>query len=78
FPPLPERPLLPSDIDRRSFLMRNAAIGAAAVMTGNAWTAEARAQQATKDAAAPKLGTTLSPDLDTVKKSKGPVMTVVE
>ena len=36
----------PGNIDRRSFLMRNAVIGAAAVMTGKAWTAEARAQQA--------------------------------
>jgi len=78
FPPLPELPLLSSNIDRRSFLMRNAAIGAAAVMTGTVWTADARAQQASKEAAAPKLGATLSADLDTVKKSKGPVMTVVE
>ena len=73
---LPETPLLPLNIDRRSFLMRNAVIGAAAVMTGTAWTPEARAQQAAKEAAAPPLGATLSPDLDVVKKSKGPVMTV--
>ena len=46
---LPEMPLLPLNIDRRSFLMRNAAIGAAAVMTGTVWTPEARAQQATKE-----------------------------
>jgi len=79
FLPLPETPLLPSNIDRRAFLMRNAAIGAAAVMTGTTWTAEARAQQATKEAAAaPPLGATLSPDLDVVRESKGPVMTVVE
>ena len=39
-------------IDRRSFLMRHAVIGAAAVMTGTAWTPEARAQQAAKEAAA--------------------------
>lgn len=65
-------------IDRRSFLMRNAAIGAAAVMTGTTWTPEARAQQAAKEAAAPKLGSKLSPDLEVVKKSKGPIMTVVD
>jgi L-serine dehydratase len=55
--------------------MRNAVIGAAAVMTGTTWTPQARAQQAAKEAAAPKLGATLSPNLEVVKKSKGPVMT---
>ena len=70
--------VLPSNIDRRSFLMRNAVIGAAAVMTGRVWTPEARAAQAEKEAGAPKLGATLSPDLDVVKRSKGPVMTVVD
>src|SRR5947207_9820459 len=69
---------LPEGIDRRSFLVRNAVIGAAAVMTGRVWTPEARAQQAAKEAGPPKLGATLSPDLDVVKKSKGPVMTVVD
>ena len=69
---------VPSNIDRRSFLVRNAVIGAAAVMTGTTWTPEARAQQAAKEAGAPKLGTTLSPDLNVVKKSKGPVLTVLE
>jgi L-serine dehydratase len=76
-----------SHIDRRTFVMRNAVIGAAAVMTGASWTPEARAQQAGKEAAAkppakpptkPKMGEGMSPDLDVVKKSKGPVMTVVD
>src|SRR3954467_9377360 len=67
-----------SNIDRRSFLIRNAVIGAAAVMTGATWTPEARARQAAKEAGAPKLGSTISPDLDVVKRSKGPVMTVVD
>jgi L-serine dehydratase len=58
--------------------MRSAVIGAAAVMTGATWTPEARAAQAAKEAAAPKLGAALSPDLDVVKKSKGPVMTVLD
>ena len=58
--------------------MRNAVIGAAAVMTGTTWTPEARAQQAAKEAAAPKLGATTLPDLNVVKKSKGPVMTVLD
>src|SRR5262249_23923659 len=76
-------PALPSGIDRRSFLMRNAVIGAAAAMTGKTWTPEARAQQATKEASAksplPALdSSTMSTDLDVVKRSKGPVMTVLE
>jgi L-serine dehydratase len=68
-----------SNIDRRAFLMRNAVIGAAAVMTGATWTPEARAAQAAKEASGQKLGSSpLSPDLNVVKKSKGPVMTVVD
>ena len=43
---------IPLDADRRAFLMRNAAIGAAAVMTGSAWSPEARAQQAATEASA--------------------------
>jgi L-serine dehydratase len=35
-----------SNIDRRTFVIRNAVIGAAAVMTGATWTPEARAAQA--------------------------------
>jgi L-serine dehydratase len=68
----------PNTIDRRSFLMRNAVIGAAAVMTGRMWTPEARAAQATKEAAEPKMGSKLSPELDVVKKSKGPVMILAD
>jgi L-serine dehydratase len=69
----------PSNIDRRNFLMRNAVIGAAAVMTGATWTPEARAAQAAKEASGAKLGASpLSPNLDVVKRSKGPVMTVVD
>ena len=34
--------------------------------------------QAAKEAAAPKMGATLSPDLNVVKQSKGPVMTVAD
>jgi L-serine dehydratase len=77
-PDVPGATDVPSGIDRRSFLMRNAVIGAAAVMTARTWTPEARAQQAVKEAATPKLGAALSPDLAVVKKSKGPVMTILE
>src|ERR1043166_3664872 len=74
----PAESTIPSGINRRSFLMRNAVIGAAAVMTGKTWTPEARAAQAAKEAGKPKPGATLSPDLDVVKRSKGPVMTVLD
>ncbi len=57
--------------------MRNAVIGAAMVMTGKTMTPEARAQQAAKEASS-KKGPGLSPNLNVVAKSKGPVMTVVE
>jgi L-serine dehydratase len=78
FPDLPAGMTLPSNLNRRSFLMRNAVIGAAAVMTNRVWTPEARAQQAATEASAAKMATTLSPDLQCVKQSKGPVMTVVD
>ncbi len=78
FHALPSESTIPSGVDRRSFLMRNGVIGAAAAMTGAIWTPEARAQQAAQEAVQPKLGTKISPDLDVVKKSKGPVMTVLE
>jgi len=78
FQALPAEADIPSGVDRRSFLMRNGVIGAAAVMTGVNWTPEARAAQAAKEAGPPKLGASLSPDLEVVKQSKGPVMTVLE
>src|ERR1700746_3379067 len=83
FPELPAEPDLPENIDRRTFLIRNAVIGAAAAMTGTVWTAEARAQQAAKEAAEksslpPLDSTSMSQDLDVVKRSKGPVMTVLD
>jgi L-serine dehydratase len=85
FPKLPETESLSSNIDRRSFIIRNAVIGAAAAMTGTVWTHEARAKQAAKEATAkgaaakPALdSTSMSPDLDVVKRSKGPVMTVLD
>jgi L-serine dehydratase len=86
---IPETAFAP--MHRRSFLMRQAAIGAAAVMTGTTWSPEARAQQAAteasaqaaakaaaKDDATLKMSSALSPDLNVVKSSKGPVMTVVD
>ncbi len=74
---------IPEGIDRRSFLISNAVIGAAAVMTGRIWTPEARAQQAASEAAAksplpPLDSSSMSQDLDVVKRSIGPVMTVID
>lgn len=78
FPVTPPESTIPSGIDRRSFFMRNAVIGAAAALTGTAWTPEARAAKAAQEAGQPKKGSVVSPDLDVVKKSKGPVMTILE
>src|SRR5712671_5067988 len=83
FPELPAESNLPENIDRRTFIMRNAVIGAAAAMTGTVWTLEARAQQAAKEATQksplpPLDSTSMSQDLDVVKRSRGPVMTVLD
>lgn len=75
---------IPANVNRRKFIVRNAVIGAAAVMTARTWTPEARAQQAAKEAGPenaslpPLDSTSMSPKLDVVKKSKGPVMTILE
>jgi len=66
----------PDGVDRRTFLMRSAVIGATMVITGRTMSAEAQTARAT--APAPALGATMSPDLNVVKKSKGPIMTVLE
>ena len=73
--PTTEETGIATGIGRRSFLMRNAVIGAAAVMTGKVWTPEARAAQAAREALGSKP---LSPNLGVVKQSKGPVMTILE
>ncbi len=70
---------IPEGIDRRAFLMRNAVIGAAAVITGVEISEAARAGRAATEAAkAPPKASALSPDLNVVAKSKGPVMTVLD
>lgn len=69
---------LPAGVDRRGFMMRSAVIGAAAVMTG---VEPLDAQQTAKAIAKQPIGAKappLSPTLDVVKKSKGPVMTTIE
>ncbi len=54
--------LVPDGIDRRAFLMRHAAIGAAAVMTGANWPEEARAQQAATEASAQRAAMAAAKD----------------
>jgi L-serine dehydratase len=71
---LPEAPV---GVDRRTFLMRSAVIGSAAVISGQPLSAAEQGKTAAKVAAPPNVPA-LSPDLEVVKKSKGPVMTTVE
>lgn len=81
---------IPDGVDRRAFLMRSALIGAVAVITGNAVSAQDRAVRSST--AIPPSGTVerlaagetkppvpqLSPTLNVVKEQKGPVMTTLE
>jgi len=62
---------IPAGVDRRTFLMRSAVVGATAVMTGRVVSAQERTERST---AAPPL----AQDLNVVKKSKGPVLTTVD
>jgi L-serine dehydratase len=66
----------PPGVDRRTFMMRSAVVGSAAVITGRALSAGEQAKAAT--APPPKVAEPASAALDVVKKSKGPVMTVLE
>jgi L-serine dehydratase len=66
---------LPEGLDRRKFLMRNALIGATAILTGREVSAQERADKL-KEGYPPTPP--LSPDLNVVKKEKGPVMTTVD
>jgi len=67
-------PDIPPAADRRTFLMRSAVIGATAVITGRNISAQERTQRST----APPPTVPLSPDLNVVKKQKGPVMTTLD
>src|SRR5215213_4607030 len=60
---------VPQGVDRRTFLMRSAVVGATAIITGRSIAAQEKTQRAT--APAPNL----DPSLDVVKKGQGPVMT---
>src|SRR6201994_1088592 len=73
---------IPHGLDRRTFLMRSAVAGAAAVMTGRPLPAK---EQAPIPASAEPKGVAggpgnveLSPTLNVVKEQKGPVMTTLD
>jgi L-serine dehydratase len=66
---------VPAGVDRRKFLMRNALIGAAAVLTGRRVSAQDRADRL---AGAYPPTPSLSPTLNVVKEQKGPVMTTLD
>lgn len=77
---------IPVGVDRRTFLMRSAVVGAAAVMTGRSVSAvSAQAKQGPISASAEPKGVAggpgnveLSPSLNVVKEQKGPVMTTLD
>jgi L-serine dehydratase len=72
---------VPPGMDRRAFMMRSAVVGAAAVIAGCSTSKEEQAAEIAATPApqpAPQAAPPLSPDLEVVKKSKGPVMTVLE
>jgi L-serine dehydratase len=73
----PDAPEAQTGVDRRAFMMRSALVGAVAVLNG---CSPATPQQTAAPPPAPPVpqGSKLSPDLDVVKKSKGPVMTTLE
>jgi L-serine dehydratase len=73
---IPDLPEPPPGMDRRTFMMRSAMIGAVAVLTG---APPASAEETAKKASSvPASAPPMSPSLNVVKKSKGPVMTVLE
>jgi L-serine dehydratase len=67
---------VPPGVDRRTFMMRSAVIGSAAVITGRTLSAEEQTKAAT--APPPRVNLSLSPNLEVVKQAKHPVMTVVD
>ena len=71
---------IPPGVNRRSFLIRSAVGGAAAVMTGRSLSAEERTAMAIATLPQKAKGEPppLSDDLDVVKKGKGPVLTTVD
>ena len=72
---------VPTGVDRRTFLMRSAVVGATAVMTGKIISAQERTGRSIAvPPASAKQGPPppLSKDLNVVKKGEGPVMTTID
>ena len=65
---------IPPGVDRRTFLMRSAVVGATTVMLGRSLSASERTLRST----APPPARLCSDDLNVVKKQKGPVMTTLD
>ena len=78
---LPEREVRPEEfprgVDRRGFMMRSAVMGAATVIAGCSPSATPPAA-APAAAPPPAPAVNMSPELEVVKKSKGPVMTTLD
>ena len=73
---------VPEGVDRRTFLMRSAVVGAAAVMTGQVVSAKTRTLKAYTESLTPPQAAgpapPLSKDLNVVKKGEGPVLTTLD
>jgi L-serine dehydratase len=67
---------VPAGVDRRAFLMRTAVVGAASVIVGCAPPAPSATTAAAPPPPAP--ASNLSPDLNVVRRAKGPVMTTID
>jgi L-serine dehydratase len=63
---------VPPGVDRRTFLMRSAVVGATVVITGRSMPAQEQTQRSIATAPA------LDPTLNVVQKGKGPVMTLLD
>jgi Serine dehydratase alpha chain/Serine dehydratase beta chain len=69
---------VPDGIARRAFMMRSAVAGAVAVIAGCSPPPVQQPAASTAAAAPPAPKDNLSPDLEVVKKSRGPVMTTLD
>lgn len=72
---------IPPGVDRRTFLMRSAVVGAAAVMTGQVVSGRNRTLKAFSESLPPQASGPAPPlanDLAVVQKGKGPVLTTLD
>jgi len=68
----------PPGVDRRAFMMRSALVGVIAAATGCSPTTTTSSQAPPPQAPVVPAPPPLSPDLEVVKKEKGPVMTTID